>query len=103
MKGQVVDVPDVVPANRSRRLEIIPDEADFLLMMSTCPGYVAVRNIINGSHFIRELIATIRQQPGCSIMDIATTVCNKVSQMDFGGYHQVPCLRSTLRKKMVLH
>ena len=103
MKGQEVDVPDVVPTNRCRRVEIIPDEADFLLMLSTCPGYVSVRNIMHGSHFVQQLIATIKQHSGCSIMEIATTVCNRVSQKDFGGYHQVPCLRSTLRKSVILN
>ncbi|XP_046572041.1 caspase-3-like [Haliotis rubra] len=101
MKGLETDVPDVVP--RPRRVEIIPDEADFLLMMSTCPGYVALRNIVEGSHFMQELIATIKGSSGWTMMEIAIKVCNRVSRKDFNGYKQVPCLRSTLRKAVILH
>ncbi|XP_067649315.1 caspase-3-like [Haliotis asinina] len=101
MMGLETDVPDVVP--RPRRVEIIPDEADFLLLMSTCPGYVALRNIVEGSHFMQELISTIRGSAGWNMMEIATKVCNRVSRKDFNGYKQVPCLRSTLRKAVILY
>ncbi|XP_071108634.1 caspase-3-like [Haliotis cracherodii] len=101
MKGLETDVPDVVP--RPRRVEIIPDEADFLLMLSTCPGYVALRNIVEGSHFMQELISTIKGSSGWTMMEIAIKVCNRVSRKDFNGHKQVPCLRSTLRKSVILH
>ena len=42
-------------------VETVPDEADFLLAMSTVPGHVSFRSKSDGSWFITSLVRVLEQ------------------------------------------
>jgi len=42
-------------------IETLPNEADFLLAMSTVPGYVSYRSKSDGTWFIRSLVQMLEK------------------------------------------
>ena len=74
--------------------------ADFLTVFATAPGFIAYRNTTSGSPFIGTLIDTLRKYPGRNLLDIITMVTNVMDASV--GQKQIPMMKSTLRKHVVL-
>ena len=74
--------------------------ADFLTVFATAPGFIAYRNPTSGSPFIGTLIDTLRKYPGRNLLDIITMVTNVMDASV--GQKQIPMMKSTLRKHVVL-
>ncbi|XP_034559170.1 caspase-8-like [Notolabrus celidotus] len=87
----------------------IPEEADVLVAMATVEDCAAIRHKIDGSWFIQPLCEELKD--GCprgeDVVTILHRVNNKVSQKEGnrnqpGTVKQMPEVRFTLRKKLVL-
>ena len=80
----------------------LPPEADFLFGFSTSDGNVAARGVYSGSQYIKALCKFIPS--GLSLYELLLLVNYEVSgnpiDLKFSyQYHQMPEIRSTLRKK----
>ncbi|CAH1646182.1 unnamed protein product [Spodoptera littoralis] len=90
----------------------IPSHPDFLLVLSTVPGYFAWRNSDHGSWFIQALYEelTYTAEDPIDILTLLTFVCQKVAlnfesntSEDASNYKkQVPCFSSMLTRRLVL-
>uniref|UniRef100_A0A3Q3WWQ6 Caspase-8 n=1 Tax=Mola mola TaxID=94237 RepID=A0A3Q3WWQ6_MOLML len=86
----------------------IPEEADFLVVMSTVEDYVSFRHPIDGSWFIQSLCQQLKE--GCprgdDMMTILQRMNDEVSQKEAssqpGRRKQMPEVRFTLRKGLFL-
>ncbi|CAH0701920.1 unnamed protein product [Spodoptera exigua] len=89
-----------------------PVHPDFLLVLSTVPGYFAWRNRDRGSWFIQALYEelTYTAEDPIDILTLLTYVCQKVAlnfqsetSNDVTNYKkQVPCISSMLTRRLVL-
>lgn len=86
-----------------------PEEADVLVAVATVEGYLSYRNTVKGSWFIQSLCQQLKE--GCSRSDdihsILQRVNNEVGQKEGfipipGRKKQMPEIRYTLRKKLIL-
>uniref|UniRef100_A0A3B4B880 Caspase-8 n=1 Tax=Periophthalmus magnuspinnatus TaxID=409849 RepID=A0A3B4B880_9GOBI len=86
--------------------ETVPDDADFLLGMSTVPEYRSFRSITTGSIYIQELCKQLNTSAKSVEMDdilsILTRVNRNVSKGVYMNYKQMPEPKYTLTKKVVL-
>ncbi|XP_013773050.1 caspase-like [Limulus polyphemus] len=91
----------------------IPTHADFLISYSTVPGFCSFRNTNNGSWFIQALCNVLKTQAKDSdLQSLMTVVCRKVAY-DFESckpddpkmsrMKQMPCISSTLTRKIFFH
>lgn len=82
----------------------IPIEADFLCHYSTPPGYVAFRNIFDGSWFIQSLCEMLKKYgKKYELMQILTRVNHKVAfKYEASGKKEMPCIVSKLTKDIYL-
>ncbi|XP_059488890.1 caspase-1-like [Neocloeon triangulifer] len=84
----------------------IPNQADFFLAYSTIPGYVAMRNQLYGSWFVKELCKKLMEDDSHarSIFQLMTEVVGKVA-IDYetkgDHYKQIPTFTSRLTKDLV--
>ncbi|XP_061180680.1 caspase-3-like [Saccostrea echinata] len=104
----------VIQVDRARRLniatmrEMIPESADFLLGVSTIPGYLSLRNTSKGSWYIQSL-CDILDKHGCrlGIHEILLEVNRQVSKMvKIEGeerYMQMPAPVTTLRGDFIMN
>ncbi|XP_076347509.1 caspase drICE-like isoform X2 [Tachypleus tridentatus] len=89
----------------------IPAHADFLISYSTVPGFCSFRNANNGSWFIQALCDVLKTRDS-DLQSLMTVVCRKVAY-DFESckpgdpmmsrMKQVPCICSTLTRKIYFH
>lgn len=90
----------------------IPVHPDFLLVLSTVPGYYSWRDRKRGSWFIQALYEelTYTAEDPIDILTLLTFVCQKVAlnfvshtkQVDSNDKKQVPCFSSMLTRRLVL-
>ncbi|KAM6990021.1 caspase-8-like [Tautogolabrus adspersus] len=86
----------------------IPEEADFLVALATVEDHAALRHIIDGGWFIQSLCEQLKDRcpRGEDITTILHHVNNEVGQKEGstqpGETKQMPEVRFTLRKKLVL-
>ncbi|XP_068190185.1 caspase-3-like [Antennarius striatus] len=86
----------------------LPQEADFLVVFATVDGYASIRSVRHGSWFIQSLCRQL--EDGClkgeDMLSILLRVNDDVSQKEAclqpGGGKQMPEVRFTLRKSLVL-
>lgn len=86
----------------------IPREADFLVAIATVEDYVSMRHIIDGSWFIQSVCQQLKE--GCLRGEDATAILHRVNSevsqkegsRNLGKAKQMPEVRFTLRKKLVL-
>ncbi|XP_029380728.1 caspase-8-like [Echeneis naucrates] len=82
----------------------IPEEADVLVTTATIEDYVSFRHPKYGSWFVQSLCEQLEE--GCpkkeEIQSILLRVNNQVSQKEASERKQMPEVRHTLRKKLVL-
>ncbi|KAM3604177.1 uncharacterized protein V6R79_007402 [Siganus canaliculatus] len=86
----------------------VPEEADVLVATATVEDHVSFRHKINGSWFVQSVCQQLKE--GCLRGDDLTTILccvnNDVSQKDGssqpGAVKQMPEVRFTLRKRLVL-
>ncbi|XP_070570941.1 caspase-8-like [Ptychodera flava] len=84
---------------------LVPNEGDFLVGLSTVPGYVSYRSPSSGSWYIQTLVDMIEKYANNETLPaILEKVSNHVGQMmtDKPGFTQMPSHFSTLRKKLYL-
>ncbi|KAG5267696.1 hypothetical protein AALO_G00224630 [Alosa alosa] len=79
-------------------------EADVLIGMSTVEEFKSFRNTMTGSIYIQALCSAL--ESGCpkneDLLTIFTRVNNQVSKGLYNSHKQMPQLKSTLTKKLVL-
>uniref|UniRef100_A0A3B4Z144 Caspase-8-like n=1 Tax=Stegastes partitus TaxID=144197 RepID=A0A3B4Z144_9TELE len=86
----------------------IPEAADVLVAIATVEDYVSMRHIIDGTWFIQSLCQQLRERcpRGEDLITILHHVNNEVGQKEVpkepGAVKQMPEVRFTLRKKLVL-
>ncbi|XP_008431296.1 caspase-8-like isoform X1 [Poecilia reticulata] len=86
----------------------IPEEADFLVAVSTVEDYVSFRHPIDGSWFIQSVCEQLKLHcpSGEDITSILLRVNNMVGQKEgsfcVGQKKQAPEVKFTLRKKLIL-
>ncbi|KAM9789865.1 caspase-3-like [Neosynchiropus ocellatus] len=105
LKQRGVLLPDLLEDNCETS---IPEEADFLVAMATVEDYAALRHRVEGSWFIQtlcqELMAGSRRAE--DFLDVLKRVNDGVSRKEgsseVGAVKQVPEVRFTLRKSLVL-
>lgn len=86
----------------------IPEEADVLVAIATVEDHAALRNTKDGSWFIQSLCEQLKE--GCARGDDITTILHYVNDevgqregsIQPGKVKQMPEVRFTLRKKLVL-
>ncbi|KAK2822014.1 hypothetical protein Q5P01_022079 [Channa striata] len=86
----------------------IPEEADVLVALSTVEDYASFRNITDGSWFIQSVCQQLHE--GCQRGEDITTILHRVNSdvsrkegsSQVGAIKQMPEVRFTLRKKLVL-
>ncbi|KAM7401186.1 hypothetical protein PAMA_005397 [Pampus argenteus] len=99
-------LPDL-QADESDSIFILED-ADFIVAFATVEDYKAMRHIINGSWFIQSVCQQLKElcPRGEDIKDILLQVNDEVSQKEGScegvAVKQMPEVRFTLRKKLVL-
>ena len=90
---------------KSRSLERIAGQTDFLAYYATVEGYVSYRNSIKGSYFVRALVEVFREHAAHFDLErLLPKVTKSVSDMDPRGpdrqYKQAPQSESTLVKEL---
>ncbi|XP_035526120.1 caspase-8-like [Morone saxatilis] len=88
--------------------QFIPEEADVLVAIATVEDYAAFRHTMNGSWFVQSVCQQLKE--GCPRGDDMTTILhrvnNEVAQKEGssqpGAFKQMPEVRFTLRKRLVL-
>ncbi|XP_050389599.2 caspase-1 [Patella vulgata] len=95
-----------IDENTPTRGEVIPNEADFLLGMSTIPGFVSFRNKKEGSWYITKLCETFNKYAKhFDILGLLTVVNKEVGEanadLDGGRFKQSPAPFYTLRKRLI--
>ncbi|XP_075464771.1 caspase-8-like isoform X2 [Ascaphus truei] len=93
------------PVERRRYVQTIPDQADFLLGMSTVDGYSSFRHVTKGTWYIQALCENLAKSVprGEDILSILTKVNQDVSLKEDrdGKKKQMPMPAYTLRKKII--
>ncbi|XP_037642675.1 caspase-8-like isoform X2 [Sebastes umbrosus] len=86
-----------------------PEEADVLVYLSTVEDHLSFRDKVNGSWFVQSVCQQLKEgcQRGEDIITILHHVNEEVSQKEGnsqnpGEVKQMPEIRSTLRKRLVL-
>ncbi|RWS27124.1 caspase-1-like protein [Leptotrombidium deliense] len=108
----VVIVSDSRDEPDSRKYHTIPTMADFLIALSTVPGYFSWRDLDRGSWYIQRLVEALEENHAKKdtekedLVSILTTVNRRVAY-DAGVqatqsilYKQMPCFQSTLTRKV---
>uniref|UniRef100_A0A8C4IIQ7 Caspase-8 n=1 Tax=Dicentrarchus labrax TaxID=13489 RepID=A0A8C4IIQ7_DICLA len=88
--------------------QFIPEEADVLVAIATVEDYAAFRHSINGSWFVQSVCQQLKE--GCPRGDDMTTILHRVNNdvaqkegsSQPGALKQMPEVRFTLRKRLVL-
>ncbi|XP_005804657.1 caspase-8-like isoform X1 [Xiphophorus maculatus] len=86
----------------------IPEEADFLVAVSTVEGYASFRHVVDGSWFIQSVCEQLELH--CPSGEDFTSILHRVNDMvgqkegsiGVGLVKQAPEVKFTLRKKLVL-
>ncbi|XP_037642651.1 uncharacterized protein LOC119498157 [Sebastes umbrosus] len=86
--------------------ESVPCDDDFLLGMATLPESWSFRNPVTGYVYIQELCTQLTRSAEslgkADILDVLTRVNSEVSKGEYLNYKQMPEIRNTLTKKLVL-
>ncbi|XP_071348722.1 caspase-8-like [Trachinotus anak] len=82
----------------------IPEEADVLVAIATVEDHAAFRHTVDGSWFVQSVCQQLKERcpRGEDITTILHRVNSEVSQKEAGAAKQIPEVRFTLRKKLVL-
>lgn len=93
-------------SENQQRITGIPNMQDFLILYSTFPGHVSIRNTEHGSWFIQSLCEVFKTDAhDHSVLEMVTKVNRKVAnfQDDVSSWRQIPAPTISLIKTWLLN